>query len=302
MVEEIGRLIRNGFETYTKNLNLSVPLVLNFFITIILGVILVAIGSLYILGSSLTSIENVSTSPQKLVPIILPLITQHIFTIAAIILIIVVIISFVQSFFTAGAIGMAKQATETGKSELSTMADAGKKNVINLFLAEILIGLLSLAGIVFMIPGAMKVDITELLSSRNTEAAMLLLAGFLLWILYLFIINLLLVVYRYALVVEGLDPIEGITAGVKFFNQHKSDVFILWLFIGVIIIVFAIIGEILGQIPIFSIIWAIVNMIISIFVIPPLTIVWWVRLYMTRTDKQIYFNDLLAHPNELVKP
>ncbi len=300
MVEEIGKLIRNGFETYTKNLNLSIPLVLNFFITIILAVILAAIGFVYILGSSLSSLENVS-SPQQLVSIIFPLIAQHILEIAAIILIIVIVISFIQSFFTAGAIGMAKQATETGKSELSTMGSAGKKNVINLFLAEILVGVLSFAGIVFMVPGATKVNINELMSPKNTEALMLLLAGFLLWMLYLLIINLLLAVYRYALVIESLGPIESITAGFRFFNQHKSDVFILWLVIGAIIIAFAIIGEIMGAIPIISIFWAIVNMIVSIFVIPPLTTVWWVRLYMTRTDKQIYFNDLLAHPNDLGK-
>ena len=300
MAEEIGKLMRNGYETYTKNLNLSIPLVLNFFITIILAVILAAFGFLYILGSSLSSLENVS-SPEQLASIILPLINQHVFEIVAIFLIIVVVISFIQSYFTAGAIGMAKQATETGKSELSTMALAGNKNVINLFLAEILVGLLSLAGIVFMVPGAMKVDITELFSPKNTEAGMLLLAGFLIWVLYLMIINLLLIVYRYALVIESLGPIEAITAGFRFFNQHKSDVFILWLVIGAIIIAFAIIGEVMGLIPIINIIWAIVNMIVSIFVIPPLTTVWWVRLYMTRTDKQIYFNDLLAHPNDLGK-
>jgi len=169
--------MRNGYETYTKNLNLSIPLVLNFFITIILAVILAAFGFLYILGSSLSSLENVS-SPEQLASIILPLINQHVFEIVAIFLIIVVVILFIQSYFTAGAIGMAKQATETGKSELSTMALAGNKNVINLFLAEILVGLLSLAGIVFMVPGAMKVDITELFSPKNTEAGMLLLAGF----------------------------------------------------------------------------------------------------------------------------
>src|SRR3990172_10350000 len=135
MAEEIGKLIRNGYETFTKNLNLSIPLVLNFFITIILAVILAAFGFLYILGSSLSSLENVS-SPEQLAAIILPLITQHIFEIAAIILIIVIVTSFIQSFFTAGAIGMAKQATETGKSELSTMVSVGKKNVVNLFIAD----------------------------------------------------------------------------------------------------------------------------------------------------------------------
>src|SRR3989304_2650456 len=140
MVEETGKIISNGFETYKKNFNISIPFALNFFITMILGVVLFAMGFIYIFGSSLTSLENVS-SPEQLVMVLLPLISQHIAEILAIFLIIVIVISFIQSFFTAGAIGMAKQATETGRSSLSTMAEAGKKNVLNLFLAEILVGL-----------------------------------------------------------------------------------------------------------------------------------------------------------------
>jgi hypothetical protein len=38
---------------------------------------------------------------------------------------------------------------------------------------------------------------------------------------------------------------------------------------------------------------------ISICILNPLMTVWWVRLYMTRTGKQVYVNDLLAHPNDL---
>ncbi len=301
MVEDTGKIIGNGFETYTRNLNLCIPFVLNFFITIVVAVIVFAIGFLYILGSSLSSLKNIS-SPEQLVLIILPLIMRHILEIVAIILIIVLIISFMQSFFAAGGIGMAKQATETGRSELSTMVEAGKKNVINLFLAEILVGLVSLAGIVFMVPGATRVNLTEIFSPKNTEAALLLLVGFLLWVVYLLIINLVLAVYRYALVVESLGPVEGITAGFRFFKEHKIEVFILWLVIGAIIIAFAIVGQILGAIPIINIIWGLVNILVDILVIPPLITLWWVRLYMTGTDKKIYINELLAHPGDLSKP
>ena len=300
MVEETGKIISNGFETYKKNFNISIPFALNFFITMILGVVLFAMGFIYIFGSSLTSLENVS-SPEQLVMVLLPLISQHIAEILAIFLIIVIVISFIQSFFTAGAIGMAKEATETGRTSLSTMTEAGKKNVLNLFLAEILVGLLSIAGMVFMVPGAMKVNITELFSPTNTDAALLLLAGFLLWIIYSMIINLILVVYSYALVVETLGPIEGIAAGLGFFKEHKAPVFILWLVMGGIIIAIAIIGQVTGVIPIVNIIWALVNMVISIFVIPPLVTLWWVRLYMSGTGKNMHVDDLLAHPSELSK-
>ena len=62
---------------------------------------------------------------------------------------------FVQSFFTAGAIGMAKKASETGDTVLSDMIASGSKNIFRLFLTVLLIGLLMLGGIVFIVPGAL---------------------------------------------------------------------------------------------------------------------------------------------------
>jgi hypothetical protein len=41
MVEDIGKIISNGFETYTKNLNLGVPFVLN---VIIMGLAFIILG------------------------------------------------------------------------------------------------------------------------------------------------------------------------------------------------------------------------------------------------------------------
>lgn len=304
MVEDTGKIISNGIETYTNNLNLCIPIVINAFVTGLLAVFVLGFGLLYIFGSSLnsslSSLEN-AASPQEVAFIILPLVTQHLSELVVLVLIYFAVASFFQSFFVAGAIGMTQKATETGKTDLSTMVEAGKKNVVALYFAEILVGLLSLAGIVFIVPGAMKTDFTQIFSPEKPEGILLLIGGFFLWVIYMVILNLVLSVFTYAIVIEKLGPIDGIRAGFEFFNNHKSDVFMLWLVIGVIVIVFSIFGELIGQIPVISFIWSFINMFVSIFVIPPLTILWWVRLYMTGTGKKIYFNELLAHPNDLAK-
>ncbi|MCZ7358298.1 MAG: hypothetical protein O8C66_15505 [Candidatus Methanoperedens sp.] len=300
MVEEIKKILSNSMETYTKNLNLIIPFILNAVVTGLLTVIIIMGGFFYIFGSSLSSLENAHT-PEQLILIILPLISQHLSDIVLLIIIYFLIATFFQSFFTAGAIGMAQKATEAGRSELSTMMEAGKKNVVNLYLAQILVGLLALAGIVFIVPGAMKIDLSNFSLESNTGAVMLLKAGVLLWALYAIIISLVLAVYSYALVIENLGAVEGITAGFGFFTKNKSDVFLLWLIIGIIVIVLTFIGEVTRVVPVMNVIWQLINVLLSVLVIPPLTTLWWVRLYMSRTGKKIYFNELLAHPNDLEK-
>ncbi|MCE8425516.1 MAG: hypothetical protein J5U17_07030 [Candidatus Methanoperedens sp.] len=298
MVENIGKIINNGFETYMKNINLSIPFVINIFATGILAVMFGVFGLLYIFGSSLSSLENI-TAPEQVLFFISSRIVPHVTEIVFIFILMFISITFINSFFISGAIGMAKQATETGKSELSTMTEAGKRNFLNMFLGQILVDLLTLAGMIFIVPGAMKLDFTNLLASKNGPAAALFWVGLLFWILYAVILSLVLVIFKYALVIDGLDPTESITTGFKFFNQHKGDVFVLWLIIGVFLFVLTILDMVLGQVPILNILWPFVNLFISVLVIPPITTIWWVRLYMTRTDKKIYFNDLLVHPNDI---
>ncbi len=301
MVEDIGKIIRNGFETYTKNLNLGIPFVLNIFITGLVAVIMFAIGFFLIFGSILSSFERIAT-PEDFMATIVPFLAQHILEIVLATVIIFLIIVFLEAFFMAGAIGMAEQATENGKTELSTMMETGKKNVVNLFLAEILVGLLSLAGIVFLVPGAMKVNFSQFGSPENIGSFMLLLGGFLLWMLCLLVLNIVLGAFRYALVVDNLGPIEGITAGFNFFNKQKMDVVLLFLVMIAVGIVLAIIDQIFGRIPIISIFWFIISMGINVLIISPLFTVWWTRFYMARTGKKIYLNELLAHPDDLGKP
>lgn len=298
MVEDFGKIIRNGFETYTKNLNICIPFILNFFFSGFLGLLMISLGFTAIFGSSLSNMENVK-SPEEAVSILLPLIAQHIMEIVILIAMILFVLFFIQAYFISGAIEMAIQATGSGKSSLSAMRDAGKKNFVNMFLAEILFGLLSLAGIVLIVPGAMNIDISQIFASENTDAIALLLAGVFLWAFYLVILSILLAVFRYALVADNLGPLESMSAGLSFFKQNKRDVFFLFLTILLISIGFIIIDQIMGSIAIINVIWGIMNMVISLIVIPPLTTIWWVRLYMARTGRNLYIDDLLAHPNEL---
>jgi hypothetical protein len=300
MVEDIGKIISNGFETYTKNLNLGIPFALNVIITSLLAFIILGFGFLNIFGPSISTLEN-ATTPQEILSIIIPLVMTHLTQIIILLITFFLISLAIQSFFNAGAIGMARQATETGKTGPTAMVEAGKKNVVNLFLAEVLVGLLSLAGIVFIVPGALKFDINQLLFPEKNGAPLLLIAGILLWVLYVVILNLVLAVFRYALVVDNLEPIEGITAGFNFFKKNKSEVFVLWLILGIIIVAITIIGELMRFSPVMNFIWPLVDVFINVFVVAPLTTVFWVRLYMTRTGKEVYFNDLLLHPNDLAK-
>jgi len=297
-VEEISKILSNGFETYTKNLNLSIPFVINIILTGMLFVIMLIFGLLYVFGSSLDSLNRVER-PEELVLIFLPLITKHITEIVLMIAVFVILVMFIQAFFTAGAIGMAKLATETGKSDLYEMITAGKKNLINLFLAELLVGLISLAGIVFLIPGAMRVNFSQLMSSENAAGGALLIGGIFLWIVYLIIISIVLAVFRFALVIDNLGPIESITTGFGFFKKHKMDVFLIFIVVITLAIIFMILDQVLGYIPIIKLIWPLISIFISLIIIPPVTTLWWVRLYMAGTDKKLYFNDLLAHPFEL---
>jgi len=302
MVEDIGKLISNGFETFTKNLNICVPFILDFFISVLIALLMAGFGMFFIFGSSLSQIESAGT-PEAMALVMLPLISQHIIEIAILITLILVVIFLIQAYFTSGAIGMAIQATGSGKSSLSTMNDAGKKNLVNMFFADILFGLISLAGIVFIVPGAMKIDISQIMDFKNPEAAALFIVGLMVWVLYIIVLSIVLVMFRYALVAENFGPIDSISAAFEFFKKNKGDVVLLFIFLIAVSFALFIVDQIMNSlsISIINILWSFISFFISLIVIAPLTTIWWVRLYMVRTGKKIYFDELLAHPNDLEK-
>ena len=300
MVEEIGKILSSGFDTYTKNFNIAVPFILSLIVTGVFTVVAFIVGMASIFGSSLSALES-ATTPEKMFVVLAPLINQNLLEIVFFSIIFMLVYMLIQSFFMAGAIGMARQATETGTSDLSTMMIDGKKNAVNLYLANLLVGLLFLAGVIFLVPGALKGDISSILSSPDTGAVLLLVIGLLLWIVYMLVLSVVLSLYRFSLVVENLGPIDGIIKGVDFFKTHKFDVFLLWLVQIAIVIVLSIVGQVMVLVPIMDAIWPLISMFISVAVIAPLTTIWWVRLYMSGTEKKLYFNELLLHPSDIEK-
>ena len=72
--------------------------------------------------------------------------------VALLFILMVILITMVNAFFTAGAIGMAGQALEKGKPDNGIMWSAGKKHFWNMFQASVLMGFIMVAGLVFVLP------------------------------------------------------------------------------------------------------------------------------------------------------
>jgi hypothetical protein len=207
---------------------------------------------------------------------------------------------FVQSYFTAGAVGMAKKAAETGDTVLSDMLVSGSKNIFRLFLAILLISLLLLVGIIFIVPGALAVgNLSQLV--ENPEASVYgmtaLVIGAILWAVYIMIINLVLSLSTYALVIDELEPLEALSTGLGFFMNNKLDVFLIWIISIGLALTNSFVGEFVGS---GSILVAAITSLVPILVLQPLTAVLWTRLYLTKKGRKLYNpSDLLSDPDSL---
>ena len=302
MSQDIGTIINKGFNTWTRNLSISLPFVLNFGISGLLALISLVIFVAVFVMPELSSVglDPANILPEQMLGILSSVAVDHMISIIAGFVILMVLMMFIQSYFMAGAIGMSKVAIETGDTHLNYMFSYGNQNVVNLFLVNILITLIILVGIIFIVPGVLSVKDANMFLS-NTEASfassILFVVGFLAWALYILIASIILSVVKYALVVENIDPMSALETGYRFFMDNKLDVLLMWLVLISISIFIGVIGEIFNLIPVISVFWAFTNIIISIAVIPPLTIVWWTHLYMSRIGRKVYdVNVLLDQP------
>ncbi len=193
---------------------------------------------------------------------------------------------------------MTTEAMEKGKANISTMINAGKKNILNLFLAYVLVGMIYFAGVVFIVPGAMKMNIGQVVFQGSVGENPLFEAGILVWRIYDLILGLLLAVFSYAIVIDRLLPIDGINTSFRFFMRHKLDVLILSIISSVLLVAYLEITSLILANHI--LLWGLLNFIVILFVLEPIITAWWVRLYMDRNERKFYIDELLAHPNDLV--
>ena len=186
---------------------------------------------------------------------------------------------------------MAKAATEKGSTSFADMMNYAKKHVISLLLTDILIGLFLLVGIVFLLPAALLSP--ALFSGQGGAGVGTLILGIFLWITYMVIVITVLFIAPYILVIESLHPIDAIKTGFGFFVSHKLDVILLLIFTVAIAIVS---NLVIGSVPKVG---GFISTFVSIIIVQPLTTLWWVRLYMAKTNKPLYVNELLSHPDDL---
>ncbi len=284
MVEDLGDILSNGFDTWKKNLSICLPFVFSLILTslvaliIIGGALLVTVGP--VLPSLMPHIANSGEIPPEIIQQLYPLFLQNMGIIIAAVIITIILVLLISVFFTAGAIGMAKEATETGRTSLSDMMDYGKRKFLNLLGADIIVGLIVLAGVVFLVPGVLYLLPTINTSQTpfdvtNMAAFALLFLGFVIMLIYMLIISIMLALPPYAVVIGDLRAVDGVKKGFNFFMAHKVDVFLLWLVVGVIAMVASII---LSNIPFIG---QLISMVVSVIVIQPLSVIWWSRLYLS---------------------
>jgi hypothetical protein len=243
------------------------------------------------------NIDPESISPEEMLNMFSSVFSESMLLLIIVGIVLLMLYMLVQSFFAAGAIGMAKVALEKGHTTLSDMFRAGRDNFLNLFLVNILVSMLAIAGLIFLVPGIISIgDISLFLSNPDSEAAGVaaLIIGMLVWALYIIGLSIIFFLVDYALVVDGLDPISAIEKGISVFKHNIFSVFIMWLLVVVISAFLTLIGEATSYVDVVAQTWSFVEFILSTIVIQPLITVLLTRFYLTRTEKKLYsFDDYI---------
>lgn len=288
MYEDFGTILNRGFKTWVRNLNICIPFVLSFFGNFILSVFFFALIGFLLLADSANMIDPTTLSNEELYSLLWNGFTNNIGSSIVLILAFSLIGLFIQAFFISGAIGMAKKASETGDTVFSDIFSSGSKNAFRMFLINLMLALISLAGIVFIVPGALTIgDLSSLIENPQmpVEGMGVLGIGILIWTIYLLAINIVFSTATYALVIDELDPLDALKTGYRFFKENKLDVFFIWIITMGLTLVNTLIGEALGN---QSILISGITSFVPMFILSPLTAILWTRLYLVGKDRELY--------------
>lgn len=283
MVEDLGSVIGKGFETWKKNLIISLPFVLSWILTTIVAIAVIGGAILATIPSLIPYFTGHTKITPDLIPQLLPQILQSLSLIIIAIIVTIILYILINAFFWAGAIGMAKEAIVSEQTNLSYMVDYGKRKFISIFFVDIIVGLIYMVGIIFLFPGILyilpKLSMLSKITPMEVFTALAIFGlGCLAMLIYIAIMSIVFALSIYAVVIDDVGAIQGLKKGFKFFKSNKSIVFILWL----IVLVANLIPESFSSIG--SAGWAI-GLIISAIVIQPLTVIWWTRLYISHSNQ-----------------
>jgi len=274
LVEETSSVIGKGFETWKQNLSICLPFVFSTVLTSVVGIIIIGVAILAAIPSVVplfTKLDEKFYTPD-VIPQLLPLILQSMGIIIIAIIVTILLCMLIDAFFWAGAIGMAKEATETGRANISHMIDYGKRKFISLFFTDIILGLISFVGLVFLVPGILyiipKLSVLSVLPPEEVITTVAVFGlGVLAMIVYTLIISIIFALPRYSVVIDDVGAIQGVKNGFGFFMRNKVAVFLLWLITFVLFIISAAFGAI-------EYVGGLISVIIFAIVIYPLTTIW----------------------------
>jgi magnesium-transporting ATPase (P-type) len=292
MVEALGSILRNGFETWKKNLTICLPFVFSLLLTLIVGAIVLGGALITVIGPVLPSLTPSLTGtpggeiPPEIVQQLQPLLLQNIDILVAAVIIAGILVLLITTFFSAGAIGMANEATKMESTRLTDMTYYGARKFVSLLGANLIVALIAFAGVIFLIPSLVPllpaISTSQAPSDAANMAAIAMLGlGFLVMAFYMLIISIILAISPYAVVISDLGAVDGVKSGFHFFMAHKVEVFLLWL---VVLVIAIVAGIILGNIPYIGQ-W--LSMAVSVIVIQPLSVIWWSRLYLSGTEGEV---------------
>lgn len=283
-MESINELLGRGFSLWRDNLNLCIPHLLGFIFSIMAlfaGLMAVILSGMLPLESlnetALNDVQNMQDMQKlsdQMDEYLAGMQSSDLMQIGLAILAIFVLVALVDAFFAAGAIGMARQALEKGRSDTSAMWSAGKRHFLGMFLAELLMTLIILMGMALLLP---------LLAADLESPGLLAVALVVIALFYALALTIILSTLPYALVLEGLSPVRALFASMDFFRYNKFDVAVLWLVVVALSLALQMVGGAFstgdaGQGRPLS---AITGMI-SLLVLAPLSNLWWTGLYMSR--------------------
>jgi hypothetical protein len=282
MYEDIGKIIGKGYSTWRNNLNLCIPFVLD---------VLAAIAALIPMLAALVFTIGLNASNSGATGDLNQMLGGSLLAIALGALISFVLMILVSSFFVAGAVAMARQATDEGKTSTEIMWSAGRKHFVNMSAATLLTMLISLAGILLLVPGVLSLPTEslsnpEMLANAGETTIALFIAGAVLIVIYELAVSLLLAMVPYSLVIDDLGPRDAIRASIRFFRYNKFDVFMVWVISLALSIALQIAGSAFsttGAEP--SALVSVLTTVINLLVLAPLSTVWWTRLCLDRTGK-----------------
>ncbi|MCL2142087.1 MAG: hypothetical protein FWH46_04340 [Methanimicrococcus sp.] len=277
-MESITDVLSNGLKTVQNNLVLFGPAIVMSFIMLIPLLVYIAaiLVSFYVF--ELTEIGGVL-----------------IFLLATLCFILFVLLA--SAYLTGGQIGMAMEATSTGKTTLDHFTLYGKKFLSRMFSISIINLLIQAAALIFWIPAFYAMynfilPVSDLVNRSIVEFYLMfplpILIGVILTLIYEVIVSVLFFFVSYNTVADDLSVIRSYKRSVSLLKEKTSQIL---LFIIVYFFIIFFVSTVIGIVGlIISFLGSILSLILAV-----VSTVWITRYYMAITEKPLYVKEKITN-------